>query len=305
MKKLVFVLTCIACLVPGFAFAQEDPCLRGNPRQRASCYTQAAMGQLSGSPREASRLFLLAFNSSPSCALLFNGALALERVPDATAALAVYRRIQIASCADHDTVLRQALPAIVRLEAALHHGVTPVPVPVPVPLPIPVPVPPVVQMFHVSVEEFRLLEGHPLHAQIRARSTTTIGSQEVLMEEVFRDSVRLALAEVRHRQALLVRPRVRDTRPIPVLSWTLWSVGAASLGFGVYSLWARGDALDRSSQDSGRAERAANAAGISAGVSLGVGAVAIGVGTVLFFTRPTRRVAIVPTLGGLSLVGRF
>ncbi len=309
--KTFILMVCFVLSVASSAFGQQgDPCPRGLPRLRATCYVSSATTHLSGNPREASRLFLLAFEQAPSCALLFNGGLALERVPDASGALDLYRRIQFAVCTDRETVLRQAMPAIVRLEATIHRAVPPV-VPVTPPIvPVP-PVPPVLPVvplrasFHLSLEEFRLLAGHALQMQITGRSTTSIDADGVDMEELFREPVGVALAEARRQQAASRLAMGRVTRPVPTLVWTLWGVGAVGIGFGVYSLWARGDALDRASQDAVRSERAANTAGISAGVSLGVGVVAAGIGTALFFLRPTRRVAVVPTLGGVEFIARF
>lgn len=112
---------------------------------------------------------------------------------------------------------------------------------------------------------------------------------------------------------VVLPPRYRTERASANLSYTLWGVGALTMGFGIYSLVVASDEYVLSRQqgvaDPGRHTRAAESASLWGGVTLGAGLVAASAGFIWYMLRPRRQVLIAPLASsqvvGLTALVRF
>ncbi|MBP9747483.1 hypothetical protein KBD13_00935 [Patescibacteria group bacterium] len=312
MKAVLSWLLLAILSFPVAIFAQPAPVsgscvLRPAGRERAQCYAQQAQAAaVAEQSSEAIRLYLLAFEQVPNCALAANAA-RLTRVQAALQgdrALMTQARERFSRAVS--TECTPALPepeqrAIQVLIGQVDAWLSAHPAPPPS-------TPAVLRVSRADYDAY--VRNTPLGRELeRDERVFRLEAHEVILPESARARVE---AQIREGRARMVRPPVapRRRRPVPRLAYALWGASAPLLGWGVYSLWAMGDATaqGQASGDLDRAERARNAAALSAGVSLTLGIVSAAVGTVLYLRRPTQ-VVVAPVLSssaaGLAVGGIF
>lgn len=312
MKAVLSWVFLVIFSFPVAIFAQPAPvsdscATRPAGRERAQCYAQQAhAAAVAEQSSEAIRLYLLAFEQVPNCALVANAA-RLTRVQAALQgdrALMVQARERFSRAVSTECVptlpeseqrVIQVLVGQVDAWLAAH----------------PAPPPSTPAVLRVSRADYdAYVRNTPLGRELEGDERVfRLETHEVILPESARARVE---AQIREGRARMVRPPVapRRRRPIPRLAYALWGASAPLLGWGVYSLWAMGDATaqGQASGDLDRAERARNAAALSAGVSLTLGVASAAVGTVLYLRRPTQ-VVVTPVLSssaaGLAVGGVF
>ncbi len=292
---LVILLSCPATLsaqpapTPAAASA-TDPCPTGTARDRALCYQrEASSANAQNRLDDAIRLFQLAFGQLPRCEYLVNmGTIGITHVT-VTSSIEGMRAARDALQRALTDTCRPALTdeyrTFVRARLALaetwltEHRVTPSPAPTP---------PAAEAVFRLPrVDYDAYVRDTPVGGDLRRRDLVLLEANQVILPESARADVERLVREGHTRS---LPPATRVTRPVPRLSYALWGASVPLLGWGVYSVWAMGDATARgeASGDPGRAERARDAAAISAGLSFAGGAVTGILGTVWYLRRPTR-----------------
>lgn len=312
MKAVPWWVFVILFSFPGAIFAQPAPvsdscATRPAGRERAQCYAQQAQAAaVAERSSEAIRLYLLAFEQVPNCALVANAA----RLTRVQAALQGDRALMIqARERFFRAVSAECTPALPEPE---RHAIQVLVDQVDTwlaahPLPPP-PAPAVLRIPRADYDAY--VRDTPLGRELqRDERVFRLEAHEVILPENARERVE---AQIREGRARAVRPPAtpRTRRPVPRFAYALWGASAPLLGWGVYSLWAMSDATAQGqvSGDLGRAERARDAAALSAGVSLTLGVASVAVGTVLYLRRPTQ-VIVTPIISsstsGLAVGGVF
>lgn len=276
MKRInrFWMVGALFALHSSLAHAQELP---RTAHGRAEWFNARGDNLIRQNPAEAAQFYLRAYSEVPDCTFLHNAAIAFEQantIDSLDRAIANYR-LYLASDRSRCETLRMR-ERVVRNSVAR-------------------------------------IEAELANRRLRQPPVTTLTAVQTPPVPVPVVTPPQPPVVVVTPHPVVAPPRYRSERSTPILSYTLWGVGAFTLGFGIYSFVVSSSESDLARQqgvnDPDRHRRAAESASLWGGISLGVGVAAIGAGVGLYVLRPTRQVLITPHVSarsaGLAATFRF